>query len=107
MTPAEMLITASLLGGFVLAAGAYGLLYCAARISEHNKLLRTGGYISYAAMCLIAFALVAFTPLHLGWKVLILVSCAVYLMIPPMTWRYLARLHREEKIQWYPTSSAR
>ncbi len=106
MTPSQMLTTALLLGGFVTAAGAYGLLYCAARISEH-KMVRAGGYVSYAGLCLIAFALVAFTPLHLGWKVLIAASCAVYLMIPPVTWRYLARLHREEKIGWYPTSSAR
>jgi hypothetical protein len=106
MTPTEMLTTAALLGGFVLAGGAYGLLYCAARISE-RKLLRVGGYASYATLCLIAFALLAFTPLHLGWKVLIVASCAIYLMIPPMTWRHLTRLHREERIQCYPTSSAR
>ena len=106
MTPAEMLTTAVLLGGFVTAAGAYGLLYCAARISDH-QMLRAGGYASYAALCATAFALVGFTPLHVGWKVLIAASCAIYLMIPPMTWRYLVRLHREEKIQWSPTSSAR
>jgi len=106
MTPSAMLATALLLGGFVTAAGAYGLLYCAARISGH-RLLRAGGYVSYAALCLIAFTLVAFTPLYVGWKVLIAASCAVYLMIPPVTWRYLTRLHQEEKIQWYPTSSAR
>ena len=98
MTPSAMLVTALLLGGFVAAAGAYGLLYCAARISEH-KMLRAGGYLSYAGLCLIAFALVAFTPLNVGWKVLVAASCAVYLMIPPVTWRYLARLHREERIR--------
>ena len=98
MTPSAMLVTALLLGGFVAAAGAYGLLYCAARISEH-KMLRAGGYLSYAGLCLIAFALVAFTPLNVGWKVLVAASCAVYLMIPPVTWRYLTRLHREERIR--------
>ena len=98
MTPSAMLTTALLLGGFVTAAGTYGLLYCAARISDH-KMVRAGGYVSYAALCLIAFALVAFTPLHFGWKVLVAASCAAYLMIPPVTWRYLARLHREERIR--------
>ena len=98
MTPSAMLVTALLLGGFVAAAGAYGLLYCAARISEH-KALRAGGYLSYAGLCLIAFALVTFTPLHVGWKVLVAASCAIYLMIPPVTWRYLTRLHREERIR--------
>jgi len=42
--------------------------------------------------------LVAFTPLHLGWKALIAASCALYLIIPPVTWRYLLRLHRTERI---------
>ena len=98
MTPSEMLATALLLGGFVTAAGTYGLLYCVARIWDH-KMLRAGGYLSYAGLCLIAFTLVAFTPLHAGWKVLVAASCAVYLMIPPVTWRYLARLHREERIR--------
>ena len=98
MTPSAMLATSLLLGGFVTAAGAYALLYCAARMSDH-KMLRAGGYASYAALCLIAFALVAFTPLHAGWKALIAMSCVAYLMIPPMTWRYLARLHREEPVR--------
>lgn len=98
MTPSAMLATALLLGGFVTAAGAYGLLYCAARISDH-KMLRAGGYVSYAGLCLIAFALIAFTPLHAGWKTLIAASCAIYLMIPPMIWHYLARLHREETVR--------
>ncbi len=75
-------------------------------------LLRAGGYASYAALCLIAFTLIAFTPLHLGGKLLIAASCAIYLVIPPlvippMTWRYLTRLHREERMPWYRTSSAR
>lgn len=98
MTPAQMLATSVLLGAFVAAAGAYGLLYCAERISD-RKMIRTGRDLSYMGLCLIAFALVAFTPLHVGWKVLVAASCAIYLMIPPVTWRYLARLHREERIR--------
>jgi len=98
MTPAAMLATAILLGAFVAAAGAYGLLYCAARISD-RKMLRTGGYVSYMGLCLITLALVAFTPLHVGWKVFVVASCLIYLMIPPVTWRYLTRLHREERIR--------
>jgi len=98
MTPSEMLATALLLGGFITAAGAYGLLYCVARILDH-KIVRAGSHLSYAGLCLIAFALVAFTPLHAGWKVLVVASCAAYLMIPPVTWHYLARLHREERIR--------
>jgi peptidoglycan/LPS O-acetylase OafA/YrhL len=98
MTPHAMLTTALLLGAFVTAAGAYALLYCAARISDH-PMLRAGGLLSYGALCMIAFALVAFTPLHVGWKVLIAVSCAAYLMIPPVAWRYLGRLHQEERIR--------
>ena len=97
MTPSAMLATALLLGGFVAAAGAYGLLYCAVRLSRH-RMLRAGSYASYGILCLIAFVLVAFTPLHLGWKALIAASCALYLIIPPVTWRYLLRLHRTERI---------
>jgi len=98
MTPTAMVATALLLGAFVTAAGAYGLLYCMARIWNH-QMLRAGGYMSYAFLCLTAFALVAYTPLNIGWKVLVAASCAIYVMIPPVTWRYLSRLHRQESVQ--------
>lgn len=95
MTPRAMVATAILLGAFVAAAGAYALLYCASRLSE-RPVLRIARDLSYVALCASAGVLVGFTPLHLGWKVLLAASCAVYLMIPPVTFRYLKRLHRGE-----------
>ncbi len=97
MTPRAMVATALLLGAFVAAAGAYGLLYCLWRLWD-RPLLRTWSHLSYAALCAITAMVVVLTPLYFGWKVMIAVSCAVYLMIPPVTWRYLTRLHRREKI---------
>lgn len=96
MTPRAMLATALALGAFVAAAGAYGILYCAARL-WHRRALKTASEASCSAMIAIAAAIVAFTPLHLGWKILIAASCAAYVAIPPVTWRYLNRLHRGER----------
>jgi Kef-type K+ transport system membrane component KefB len=95
MTPQAMVTTALLLGAMVAAAGSYGLLYCLARLWD-SPALRIGSVISYAMLCAIAIALVAFTPLHAGWKVLVAASAAAYLMIPPVTWRHLKRIHRDE-----------
>ncbi len=96
MTPRAMLATALLLGAFVAAAGAYGMLYCAARLWR-RQVFTAASWASYAMLCAIAAAIVAFTPLHLGWKALIAASCAAYTIIPPVTWRYLQRVHRGEK----------
>lgn len=96
MTPRAMLATALALGAFVAAAGAYGILYCAARLWR-RRALKTASEASCSAMIAIAAAIVAFTPLHPGWKILIAASCAAYVAIPPVTWRYLNRLHRGER----------
>jgi multisubunit Na+/H+ antiporter MnhG subunit len=97
MTPRAMVATALLLGAFVAAAGAYGLLYCLSRLWGRPR-LKTWSHLSYGVLCAITAAVVVYTPLYFGWKVMIAVSCAIYLMIPPVTWRYLTRLHRREKI---------
>jgi hypothetical protein len=97
MMPRAMVATALLLGAFVAAAGAYGLLYCLSHLWG-RPLLRIWSHLSYAALCGITAMVVVLTPLYFGWKVMIAASCAVYLMIPPVTWRYLTRLHRGEKI---------
>ncbi|MGD0076410.1 MAG: hypothetical protein ABSD31_19065 [Candidatus Binataceae bacterium] len=96
MTPRTMVATALLLGAFVAAAGMYGLFYCLSRL-RNRRGLRIGSYLSYAALSVIAAMVVALTPLHAGWKVLVAASCIAYLVIPPVTWRYLTRLHREER----------
>ncbi len=96
MTPYAMVATALLLGAFVAAAGVYGCLYCLSRL-RNSRGLRMGSYVSYAALGVIAALLVALSPLHVGWKVLIAASAVADLVIPPVTWRYLTRLHRGEK----------
>jgi hypothetical protein len=96
MTPHAMVMTALLLGAFVSAAGAYGLLFCLSRVAG-SRGLKTASHLSYVALCAVAVAIVAFTPLHFWWKVMIAASCAAYIVIPPVTLRYLKSLHRGEK----------
>jgi len=95
MTPGAMLTTALLLGAFVTAAGAYGVSYCLGR-RFHQSVLTIASLMSYAAMLAIALAIITLTPLHTGWKIFIVASCAAYVVIPPVTWRYLTQLHRGE-----------
>jgi hypothetical protein len=92
MTPLQLVATSLLLGLFVLLAGSYGVLYCLGRLSSSIRMLR-GGYIAYVLQALTAVVIATSTPLELWWKILVLASCAVYLPIPPVTWRYLENLH--------------
>ncbi len=95
MTPAVFLVTSSLLGFLVLAAGAYALLYGAARFKESRALLIASG-LAYIMLALDAAGIVLATPLAPPWKLLIAGSALAYLVIPPLTWRYLQYTHREE-----------
>jgi hypothetical protein len=94
MSAGAFLATSLLLGTFVLCAGVYGLLYGAARLSQSVALLRMAG-LACGVMCLVAAAVVATTPLEAAWKALITASTLVYCAIPPVTWRYLQRTHRD------------
>jgi hypothetical protein len=93
MSPHAIVATALMLGMMVLAAGAYGLLYCVARLYG-SPILRAASRASCVALGALAAAIVVMTPLHFGWKALIVASGVAYLAIPPITWRYLTRLHR-------------
>jgi hypothetical protein len=95
MSGADMLQTATLLGLFVLLAGGYGLLYGLGMLRRRRELV-LAGFASYALQCLVVAAVLLFTPLLDWWKVFIALSCALYLAIPPVTWRYLVALHRLE-----------
>ncbi len=97
MTPRAMLTTALLLGAFVSAAGAYGFFYCLARRSDQSA-LKMASLASYGALLVISAAMVTLTPLHIGWKIFIVASCAAYAVIPPVTWRYLTQLHQGENL---------
>ena len=95
MSPALFLITSSLLGFMVLAAGAYALLYSAARFRESRALLIAAG-LAYAMLVSDAAVIVLATALAPAWKLLIASSGLAYLAIPPLTWRYLQYTHGEE-----------
>jgi hypothetical protein len=92
MTPQSLLLTAALLGLYVLFGGAYGTCYAAGKIQEWRSCGRFAPAfyaLQLAVMLIIAFA----TPLGLGWKILIGLSTVVYAVIPGITLRYLRGLH--------------
>lgn len=95
MTPGAFIFTSLSLGFMVLAAGAYALLYGAARFKNSRGLLVSAG-LAYGLMALDAAGVLLKTPLDPAWKLLIAASAIAYLGIPPVTWRYLQRTHREE-----------
>ncbi len=92
MTPYALICSALLLGAFVLLAGLYGLLYSIGTLRGWRRLV-IAAYVCWAVQLLVALSIVALTPLGIGWKLLVAISCVVYLEIPPMTWRYLHQLH--------------
>lgn len=93
MTAAELIRTSLLLGGFVAAGGAYGLLLSIGN-AVHAGRWRRFAQASYAVQCAFALALVLVTPLDWWWKLLIAACDAAYYFIPPLTWRYLIHLHQ-------------
>lgn len=98
MHPVVFLFTSLALGGMVLAAGGYALLYGAARFKNSRGLLVLAG-LAYGVLALDAGALVLATPLTSAWKLLIAASALAYLGIPPVTWGYLQRIHRDDGAQ--------
>ena len=97
MSPAAFLLTSLSLGVMVLAAGAYALLYGAARFKNSRRLFILAG-LAYGVLALDAAGVVLATPLAFAWKLLIVVSALAYLRIPPLTWGYLQRTHRDEGV---------
>ncbi len=95
MSAVQMLVTASLLGLFVLLAFGYGVLYGLGQLRSRRALI-VASYASYGLQCLVVVAVLAFTPLLGWWKAFLALSCAIYLAIPPVTWRSLVALHRME-----------
>lgn len=95
MTPSAFIFTSVSLGFMVLAAGAYALLYGAARLKCSRALLILAG-LAYVILALDVASVLLTTPLDPAWKLLIAASALAYLGIPPFTWRYLQRTHREE-----------
>ena len=96
MRPDALIATALLLGAFVVLAGVYGLLYSLAVLLERAS-LKSAGYFFYLVHFAIMLTIVFATPLGAWWKLLIAASSVVYLAIPPITWRHLSRIHRNEE----------
>lgn len=98
MTPAALIQTSILLGLFVLAGGGYAGLYSVGRLRARADWVRLGR-LCYLAALACAIAIGTLSPLDFGWKLLILASAAAYAVIPPLTWRYLERLHAHEEVE--------
>jgi hypothetical protein len=93
VTPGALILSAILLGMFVLLAGFFGVLYGLGILRETNSLL-TAAYGCWVLQLLVTILIIVVTPLGSGWKLLIAASCLAYLSIPHLTWRYLERLHQ-------------
>ncbi len=93
MSAADLILTALLLGAFVAAGGAYGILYAGAQL-RGSALLARIGRACYTGQLLVAFMVCVATPLALPWKLFIVASAAAYGFIPPLVWRLLDAMHR-------------
>lgn len=96
MTPEALITSALLLGAFVVLAGVYGLLYSLAILLERPP-LKVAGYFFYLGHFMVMLTIVFATPLGAWWKVLVAASSIAYLAIPPIIWRYLTQIHRDEE----------
>lgn len=92
MTPRDLIVTSLLLGAFVAAGGAYGILLSLAFAWRKPQCATLGRY-AYAVQCAVLTAILAATPLDWWWKLLVAFSGIAYYFIPPLTWRYLMHLH--------------
>jgi hypothetical protein len=97
MIHANLFATSAALGLFVLAGGAYGVLY-AMGMARLNRSLERASYACYAGQLLLVIALCLSSPLDPLWKVFIAVSGVGYGFIPPAIWRLLETLHHDRAI---------
>ena len=94
MTYTDLFATAVLLGVFVAAGGAYGILYAAALLRSSPMLARAAR-ACYALQLLIALAVCVRSPLALPWRLFVAASAVAYGFIPPLIWRLLEIMHRD------------
>ena len=98
MDPGRLLISSALLGAFVLCGGIYGVSYSFGVIWRRRS-LRGAAYVAFACQAAICLILLAYAPLLAVWKALIAISCVLYYFVPPVTLRYLVRLHETAETQ--------
>ena len=96
MSELGLLETGLLLGLYVLLAGSWAVLYVVARLWGATRLWRAAAAF-YGLHGLAAVAIIVRTPLGLGWKCLIAASSLAFLAIPPVAWRFLDRIHADER----------
>jgi len=94
MSEVALLSTAVLLGLFVLAGGAYGLIYSAGQLRSSVPLQRIA-LGCYTGQLLIALLVCISSPLSAIWKAFVVGSALAYAFIPPLMWRLLESLHRQ------------
>lgn len=92
MTYVSLLATSVALGLFVLAGGAYGVLY-AVSVARSNSSLERASYLCYVAQLLLVLVVCLGSPLDWLWKLFIAASGVAYGFIPPVTWRLLETMH--------------
>lgn len=92
MTPATLLYSAGLMGLLALAGGGYGGLYTLGRM-RLNATLRYAAFACYGLVLAFAALIAVSTPLAPGWKILVVASALIYALVPPLTWRFLVKMH--------------
>jgi len=97
MTPEALIQTTVLMGLLVLSGGAWGVLYCLGKARSRSDLVHAG-MACYVLALGLALAISLYSPLSFGWKLLIVASALAYAAIPPVTLRYLERLHEGEEV---------
>lgn len=95
MIELELLKTALLLGGLILLAGCYGVLYGIGKLAGWRA-MRLAGFACYGLQCTITLVVVGFSPLTSAWKLVVIAGTLGFLGIPPITWRFVERTHEGE-----------
>ena len=95
MIELELLETALLLGSLILLGGCYGILYGVGALLD-RRAIRVAGFACYGLQCLITLAVVELSPLTNPWKLVVVVGTLGFLVIPPITWRFVERTHAAE-----------
>jgi hypothetical protein len=92
MIELDLLRTAFLLGGLVFLGGCYGILYGIGRLVSRPA-IQLAGFACYVLQCAITLGIVALSPLTGPWKLVVVVGTLGFLVIPPVTWRFVERTH--------------
>lgn len=91
----ELLETGIFLGVLTLLAGCYGILYSIGKVADWRA-MRLAGFACYGFQCVLALAIVGFSPLTVPWKLVVIVGTLGFLGIPPIAWHFVERTHETE-----------